>query len=208
MASSTTTKLPSDPLTPQTAHSTCSIFLPPPYESFLPASASASTSTSAATTPLTAHSTCSIFEPETPSSIKWMHAKCTLGVGSVVPRVIMPNNPTTTTTAITAISSSSNNNVNDKPTKTKPQKCGGWEIYQASLPLRNMVVSKPSPAPTTTTTLASNSRKAIAERMKALLARRVHAFAPSFSTSSSAVLKDCVVSFTPVHPFMELLGMI
>ncbi|KMP08017.1 hypothetical protein CISG_02115 [Coccidioides immitis RMSCC 3703] len=88
-------KYPWDPATPLTARSTCSIFLPPSLELLPvgPTSNSSSSTTTTVATPLTARSTCSIFEFKTPSSTEWMWAKCSLGVGSVVPRVVVPSNP-------------------------------------------------------------------------------------------------------------------
>nr|KMM73108.1 hypothetical protein CPAG_09397 [Coccidioides posadasii RMSCC 3488] len=162
---SATVKYPWEPATPLTARSTCSIFLPPSLE-LLPVgptsncSSSSSTTTTVAT-PLTARSTCSIFEFKTPSSTEWMWAKCSLGVGSVVPRVVVPSKPR---------SSSGRQGLKNK----EPQKCGGQEIYRASLPLRKQE-SATSPAA---------SRQVLAGRMKAILARRVNSVAPAASSSS------------------------
>ncbi|KMU85212.1 hypothetical protein CIHG_02995 [Coccidioides immitis H538.4] len=179
-------KYPWDPATPLTARSTCSIFLPPSLELLPvgPTSNSSSSTTTTVATPLTARSTCSIFEFKTPSSTEWMWAKCSLGVGSVVPRVVVPSNPRSSS-------------GRQGPKNKEPQKCGGQEIYRASLPLRKQE-SATSPAA---------SRQVLAGRMKAILARRVNSVAPAASSSSGlpAVRRASGEGLRRIHPF-ELLG--
>ncbi|KAI2107111.1 hypothetical protein LOZ42_006368 [Ophidiomyces ophidiicola] len=183
MSYTTTTlrlKYPWDPPTPQTAHSTCSIFLPPPHQT-LPF-------TTTTKTPLTAHSTCSIFNPGTPSDGAWMWARCTLGLGTVVPQ--LAGIPASRNGRRRRMRKGGEEETGmEKETETKKKKrCGGWGVYHASLPLREKTShSIPTPEPP-----GSNpNRKVLAARMKELLLRRVAAASSHvpFSTGINAGAK-------------------